>query len=215
MIILNRQSTENIQKDILSMVETKLNMIAVKKCSHISHLEVGVRCRAELFEILCVFWHSCTRILSEIFDTSSFSPRHSFFLWTLWIFRGERATSDISSWAHLINKWINYARFMGWCTSKHFKGHAECPWGAVMRGSSTQRQIWWPRFLWTWSFSHFVCARSFRSLALCLLCFSCFLSQSFFSPFFPSQSLISFHLLHCSPQISSHWSSLYFSWVEI
>lgn len=85
------------------------------------------------------------------------------FLWTLWAFWGERATSDISSWAHLINKWINYARFMGWCTSKHFKGHGECPWGAIMRGSSARRQIWWPRFSWTWSFSHFVCTCSFRA----------------------------------------------------
>lgn len=86
-----------------------------------------------------------------------FLPYHNF-LWMLWVFRGKRATSDISSWAHLINKWINYAHFMGWCTSKHFKGHAECPWGAVMRDSSTQQQIWWPHFMWTWSFSHFVCA---------------------------------------------------------
>lgn len=93
---------------------------------------------------------------------------------------------------------------MGWCTSKHFKGHAECPWGAVMRGSSTQRQIWWPRFLWTRSFSHFVCARYFRSPALCLLCFSCFLSHSFFF-FSPSRSLISFHLL---PSLPSDFLSL-------
>lgn len=43
---------------------------------------------------------------------------------------------------------------MGWCTSKHFKGRAECPRGAVMRASSVQRQIWWPCCVWTWSLSH-------------------------------------------------------------
>lgn len=158
-----------------------------------------------------VFWHSRTWTLSEILDTSSFSPHHNF-LWMLRVFRGERATSDISSWAHLINKWINYARFMGWCTSKHFKGHAECPWGAVMRGSSTQRQIWWPLFIWTWSFSHFVCAHPFLPPALCCsLC--CFLLHSFFlSLRILSISISTFSI---SPQIFSDWSALYFSWVEI
>lgn len=191
-------------------------MIGFNKCNHTSHLEVRACFRAELcnkFGILCMFWHSCTRILTVNLRYLVFSPRHDF-LWTLWVFRGERATSDISSWAHLINKWINYARFMGWCTSKHFKGHAECPWGAVMRGSSTQRQIWWPRFMWTWSFSHFVCARSFRYTALCRSV-SPASSRSLFSLFFLSLLLISFYLLHFSPQISSHWSPLYFSWVEI
>ncbi len=127
-----------------------------------------------------------------------FSPRHNF-LWTLRVFRGERATSDISSWAHLINKWINYARFMGWCTSKHFKGHAECPWGAVMRGSSTQRQIWWPRFMWTWSFSHFVCARSFSLSAALFLLLPLALFFSFFFFFFLSLGLSSPYTFSISP----------------
>lgn len=96
-------------------------------------------------------------------------------------FQGERATSDICSCAHLINKWINYARFMGWCTSKHFKGHGECPRGAVMRGSSAQRQIWWPRLVWTRSFSYFVCSLSCQSL--CCFFFSFFSLASTHAPF--------------------------------
>lgn len=116
--------------------------------------------------------------------------------------QGERATSDISSCAHLINKWINYARFMGWCTSKHFKGHGECPRGAVMRGSSAQRQIWWPRLVWTWSFSHFVCSLSCQSLCCFFLFFFSHLlphmlfSSSFFF-FFPVSHLL--NLFHLSP----------------
>ena len=146
-----------------------------------------------------MFWHSRTWIWSAISDILSFSPCRSF-LWKLWVFRGERATSDISSWAHLINKWINYARFMGWCTSKHFKGHAECPWGAVMRGSSTQRQIWWPRFMWTWSFSHFVCARSFLSPALRRSVSRGFLSLPFCFVFFLALSLsLSLSVSHLLP----------------
>lgn len=138
---------------------------------------------------------------------SVFTPCHNF-LWTLWALWGERATSDISSWAHLINKWINYARFMGWCTSKHFKGHGECPWGAIMRGSSARRQIWWPRFSWTWSFSHFVCTCSFQFPALRLFCFSCFLSHSLPKPSPPPPPFLSLSL--SSPlRFFSQWSFLF------
>lgn len=140
---------------------------------------------------------------------SVFTPCRNF-LWTLWAFWGERATSDISSWAHLINKWINYARFMGWCTSKHFKGHGECPWGAIMRGSSARRQIWWPRFSWTWSFSHFVCTCSFRASCSPPVLFP-LLPLTLFPPrslFFLSWSLI-------SRQIFAPRDHFYFCWVVI
>lgn len=168
------------------------------KCSRLSRLEVSVYCRAQkkrrkIWICSVCIGHSSAQILSEVYNTSSSSSQHNF-LWTLYVFQGERATSDISSWAHLINKWINYARFMGWCTSKHFKGHAECPWGAVMRGSSPQRQIWWPRFMWTWSFSHFVRACSFLSPALCHSVSPAFLLRSFphFFPLSVSRLLLPF-----------------------
>lgn len=172
------------------------------KCSRLSRLEVSVYCRAQkkkrkIWICSVCIGHSCAQILSEVYHTSSFSSQHNF-LWTLYVFQGERATSDISSWAHLINKWINYARFMGWCTSKHFKGHGECPWGAVMRGSSPQRQIWWPRFMWTWSFSHFVRACSFLSPALCHTVSPAFLLRSF-PHFFPPLRLSSPSAFSISP----------------
>lgn len=141
---------------------------------------------------------------------SVFTACHNF-LWTLWAVWGERATSDISSWAHLINKWINYARFMGWCTSKHFKGHGECPWGAIMRGSSARRQIWWPRFSWTWSFSHFVCTCSFRLPDRRLFCFSFFLSHSPPNSPAPFLSLLVSHL----PSDLALSDPFYFCWAEI
>lgn len=143
-------------------------------------------------QMFCIFLAQLLSIFVQTLQFFIFFTQAQFLLNGLSLPKGVRATSDISSWAHLINKWINYARFMGWCTSKHFKGHAECPWGAIMRGSSTQRQIWWPRFTQTHSFSHFVCICSFL-----LLCHSVFVA-SFFPPFF----ILSWHLISLTFSIS-------------
>lgn len=130
---------------------------------------------------MCCFDQGSTwGIFTKFFRHPVFAACHNF-LWTLWVFQGERATSDVSSWAHLINKWINYARFMGWCTSKHFKGHAECPWGAVMRVPQHSDKFGGPTSHEHDHFLIFVCACFYWFSALCLLCFSSFLS---FNPIF-------------------------------
>lgn len=148
-------------------------------CQHqCSLLTVQQTVQQILFFCFVCFLTQLLSIFVQTLQFFIFFTKAQFLLNGLSLPKGVRATSDISSWAHLINKWINYARFMGWCTSKHFKGHAECPWGAVMRGSSTQRQIWWPRFTQTHSYSHFVCICSF--LLLCHSLFCCFLYPSIF-----------------------------------
>lgn len=146
---------------------------------------------------MCCFDQGSTwGIFTKFFRHPVFAACHNF-LWTLWVFQGERATSDVGSWAHLINKWINYARFMGWCTSKHFKGHAECPWGAVMRVPQRSDKFGGPT---SRAHDHFLILCVLASIGFLLSAYSLSLTSSHSTLFF----FLSWPLI--SPQVTSFWS---------